>query len=455
MRTFLLFTLGAGLAAQDAPVALSIDQAVARAMERYAAVRVSAAEVAAAAQGIELARTAYLPQTDFIAQLNRSTRNNVFGMLLPQTVIAPISGPPLAENSMTNVWGSATGLLVSWEPFDFGLRQARVDAATAGERRAEAALARTKFEVASAAADTFLTVLAAGQTVRAAQATITRSRTLEQLIAAQVKAELRPGADLARMQAETAAAEAQLIQGEQAVAMAKANLSRFLAENPTMLQAVAGRLLDPPPAAVLAQADLALHPASREQDAALGESQARAKILDKSYYPRFNVQGTTYARGTGAKPDFTTGGAFSGFGPNIVNWGAGLTMTFPLGSLPGLRVQRQIEAARTRVETLRQEQLRQDLTAQAARAQAQFTGARRLVEKIPVQVEAARQAELQSTARYRAGLGTIAEVAEAQRLVAQGEIDLSLSHLAVWRAMLAVSAAQGDLEPFLKAATGQ
>ena len=116
MRTLLLFTLGVCLAAQDAPVALSIDQAVARAIERYAAVRVSAAEVAAAAHGIQLARTAYLPQTDFIAQLNRSTRNNVFGMLLPQTVIAPISGPPLAENSMTNVWGSATGLLVSWEP---------------------------------------------------------------------------------------------------------------------------------------------------------------------------------------------------------------------------------------------------------------------------------------------------------------------------------------------------
>ena len=451
----LLLAFAVSVAAQDGVPGLAIDQAVARAIDRYAAVRVSAEQVAAAAHGIQMARTAYLPQADYIVQLNRATRNNVFGMLMPQSVIAPISGPPLAENSMTNVWGSATGLLVSWEPFDFGLRQARLDSATAGQRRAEAALLRTKFEIASATADTFLTVLAAQQTVRTAQATIARSKALVEVIAAQVKAELRPGADLSRIQAETAMAEGQLIQAEQAVAMAKANLSQFVAEAPAGLQPSAGRLLDPPPAPVLAQADLALHPASREQAAAIHETKARAKILDKSYYPRFNVQGTTYARGTGANANFSTGGAFSGFGPNIVNWGAGLSMTFPIGSLPGLRVQKQMEATLTRMETQRQEQLRQDLMAQLARAQAQFEGARRMVDKIPAQVEAASQTELQATARYRAGLGTIAEVAEAQRLVAQSEIDLSLSHLAVWRAMLAISAAQGDLEPFLRAASGK
>lgn len=441
--------LAAAVSAQEP---ITIDQAVALALGKYAAVRVSTEQAAAAAHQIQLARTAFLPQADFLAQLNRATRNNVFGMLLPQSVIAPISGPPLAENSMTNVFGSATGVLVSWEPFDFGLRQARVDAAAAGERRAQAAVARTKFEVAHAAADAFLTVLAAEQTVRVAQANLTRARALEQVVSAQVKAELRPGADLSRIQAEIAVAEAQQIQGEQAVAMAKASLSQFLGEAPAV---AAGRLLDAPAASVLAQADPSLHPLLREQEAAIGEAQARAKVLDKAYYPRFNVQGTTYARGTGANADGTTGGAFSGFGPNIVNWGTGFTMTFPISSLPGLRAQRQLEAARTRMEQQRQEQIRQDLAAQQARALAQFQGTRRTIEKIPAQLAAARQAELQSTARYQAGLGTIAEVAEAQRLVAQGEIEQSLANLAIWRAMLAVSASQGDLEPFLKAATGR
>ena len=80
----------------------------------------------AAAAGIRLARTAYLPRVDAMAQVNRATRNNVFGFLLPQSVIPSISGPVLGTNGIGTVWGSAVGTLVTWEPFDFGLRQANV-----------------------------------------------------------------------------------------------------------------------------------------------------------------------------------------------------------------------------------------------------------------------------------------------------------------------------------------
>ena len=428
----------------------TVDQVVAVALEKYAAVRVSSEKVTEAAQAINLARTAYLPQADFLAQANRATRNNVFGMVLPQSTLPGISGPPLAENSMTNVWGTAIGFLVSWEPFDFGLRAAKVNAASAHQRYAESALTRTKFEIAAGAADGFLTVLAAEQTVKAAAAAVARGKTLEQIVGAQVRAELRPGVDLMRIKAELAMAEAQQIQAEQAVAMAKASLSQFVTTSE--FTAVPGALLDTPPAAILAQADLRAHPVARERSASVEEAQAKQKIQDKAYYPKFNLQGTTYARGTGANPNFTTGGAFSGLGPNIVNWGAGMTVTFPAMALPGLRIQRGIDASQTRSEQFRLEQVVQDLAAKLARANAQLAGARRLVDKIPVQMEAARAAEQQATARYKAGLGTIVEVADAQRLLAQTEIDESLAKLAIWRAMLAVSAAQGDIEPFLKAA---
>ena len=428
----------------------TVDQAVAVALEKYAAVRVSSEKVTEAAQAINLARTAYLPQADFLAQANRATRNNVFGMVLPQSTLPGISGPPLAENSLTNVWGTAIGFLVSWEPFDFGLRAAKVNASSAHQRYAEAALTRTKFEIAAGAADGFLTVLAAEQTVKAAEAAVARGKTLAEIVGAQVRAELRPGVDLMRIKAELAMAEAQQIQAEQAVAMSKASLSQFVTTSE--FTAVPGALLDTPPAAILAQADLRAHPVARERSASVEEAQAKQKIQDKAYYPKFNLQGTTYARGTGANPNFTTGGVFSGLGPNIVNWGAGLTVTFPAMNLPGLRIQRGIDASQTRGEQFRLEQVLQDLSAKLARANAQLTGARRLVDKIPAQIEAARAAEQQATARYKAGLGTIVEVADAQRLLTQTEIDESLAKLAIWRAMLAVSAAQGDIEPFLKAA---
>src|SRR5690348_5905548 len=88
---------------------LTLDQAVERAVSTYPAVRVSLEQVSAAAAGIGLARTSYLPKADFLGQANRATHNNVFGMLLPQSVIPSISGPVLGTNSLNNVWGTAVG----------------------------------------------------------------------------------------------------------------------------------------------------------------------------------------------------------------------------------------------------------------------------------------------------------------------------------------------------------
>jgi outer membrane protein TolC len=75
-----------------------------------------------------------------------------------------------------------------------------------------------------------------------------------------------------------------------------------------------------------------------------------------------------------------------------------------------------------------------------------------VAENTPIQLDAARAAEQQATARYNSGLGNIIEVAEAQRLLTQAEIDDSLARLGVWRALLGIAAAQGDLQPFLQLA---
>ena len=107
-------------------------------LDKYPAVRSSVEQVSAAAAGINLARTAYLPRGDFLRQVNRATHNNVFGLVLLQSVIPSISGRAQGSNSSSSVWGSAVGTLVSWEAFDFGLRQATVGSAKAVTDRAAA-----------------------------------------------------------------------------------------------------------------------------------------------------------------------------------------------------------------------------------------------------------------------------------------------------------------------------
>ena len=89
------------LSAQPAtpPVPLTLAQAVENSLRNYPSIRVSQEQVNAAAAAIRLARTAYLPKVDALAQVNRATRNNVFGLLLPQSVIPSMSGPVIGSNN--------------------------------------------------------------------------------------------------------------------------------------------------------------------------------------------------------------------------------------------------------------------------------------------------------------------------------------------------------------------
>jgi hypothetical protein len=44
----------------------------------------------------------------------------------------------------------------------------------------------------------------------------------------------------------------------------------------------------------------------------------------------------------------------------------------------------------------------------------------------------------------------VTDVADAQRVLAQAEIDNAVAHLNVWRALLVAARLQGDLKPFLQ-----
>src|SRR5438552_12921789 len=289
-----------GVAQQQPSNPMSISQAVESALRNYPSISVSQEQVNAAAAGIDLARTAYLPRVDSLAQVNRATRNNVFGLLFPQSVIPSISGPVLGSNNFGSVWGSAIGGLVTWEPFDFGLRRAGVAAATASKTRSDATLKRTQFDVASAAADAYLTLAAAQETVRAAQAGVDRAEVLVRSVRALVDAQLRPGADASRAEAELAAARTQVARAQQATEVARAVLAQFVGGDPRQISLVAPKLLQLPPSPAPPPFNTAANPIAVEHNAAVEHAKAQLNILDKSYYPRFLTHGAAYVGGTRA-----------------------------------------------------------------------------------------------------------------------------------------------------------
>jgi outer membrane protein len=192
----LFITVSAAAAAQGAPDApLTLSAAVDLALGNHPAIREARASSSAASADIGVARMAYLPRLDLLWQVNRATRNNVFGLLLPQPVIPVVSGPVLETETLSGVWSSAGGLLLSWEAVDFGRRGAAVDQARAESRSADAQRIATELDVASAAADAYLAVVAADAALDAARANVERLETFATSVRALVQSQLRAGAE--------------------------------------------------------------------------------------------------------------------------------------------------------------------------------------------------------------------------------------------------------------------
>jgi outer membrane protein TolC len=440
------------VSAQGSPPSfpITLEQAIRYAVDNYPAIQASMARVSAQQSGVDLAETAYVPRLDAGAQINRATRNNVPGLLLPGLTIPSISGPVSDDVSMSSIWGSAASLLFSWEAFDFGGREASVDLARTLVTKATARADLTRLDVGVRTGDAFVRLAAAQETVRAARANVDRQQVFADAVAVLVKNQLRPGADDSRAQAELALARIQLIQAEQAEQTARANLAQWLGVAPPDVQIAGGALLATPPPAPAAAPAPATHPLAETQMASVESSRALQHAFSRTYFPRINVQSAFSLRGTGAMADATHLGGADGLEFDTPNWAVGITATFPLFDWFAVRERQRIEAHHERAELATYDRVVRELSAQSAQARSELDGARRVAENTPIQLASARTLAQQSRARYDAGLATIVEVADAQRLLLQAEVSDAVARLAVWQAMIADAAARGDLSELVK-----
>jgi len=75
---------------QSSPPTLTLEQALQYALDHYPTVRAALEQVSASTANVSVARGSYLPRFDSVWQTNRATTNNVFGQLLPQSVLPSI-----------------------------------------------------------------------------------------------------------------------------------------------------------------------------------------------------------------------------------------------------------------------------------------------------------------------------------------------------------------------------
>jgi outer membrane protein TolC len=432
------------------PPALTLDQAIQYATEHYPTIRAALEQVNVSSAGVDVARSAYLPRLDSLWQSNRGTANNIFGQVLPQSVIPAMSGPVLDSATSQSVWGSATGALFSWEPFDFGLRHATVVGAETALTQARAGESLTRLDVQQAVAGAFLGVAAAQRAVAAAEADFERRNVLLRSVQALVTNQLRPGADQSRVEAERAAARTRLIQTQQTLTVAVATLNRVLGTTVTGVTIAAEPLLARVPSGEIASTAAAGHPLAQARQAAVEQSRAQEGVLARTDVPRVFVQSSVFARGSGANPNGVFDGGIDGLGLDRANWAAGVQVLFPnVFDFSSLRARKAAAAASSRASAALYDEALLTVTSQQQTASALLQAARAIAANTPIQLAAAQQSETQARARYDAGLANIVEVADAQSLLAEAEFQDQLARVDVWRALLAEAVAQGDLAPFL------
>jgi outer membrane protein len=459
-RTFVvtaMLLLASAASAQERPtqsatpplVSLTLEQALQYAIDHYPTVRAALEQVNASTAGVDVAKSASLPRLDSLWQSNRGTVNNIFGQVLPQSVIPSMSGPVLPSASGESVWGSAAGALFSWEPFDFGLRHSTVAGAEAAVARARAGEALTRLDVQTSVGTAFLNLVGAQRAVAALQADVNRRDLLSRAVHALVDNQLRPGAEASRSDAERAAAQTRLIQAEQAVTLATITLTRVLGLTTGSVAIDATTLVDRVPTEAPAAATTR-HPLTQLRLAAVDVARAQQDILSRTDLPHVYFQSSVFARGSGANANGQLDSGVSGLGLDRANWAAGIQVVFPNAfDFSSLHAKKAAAAASARVETALYDEALLTVNSQQQAAAAMVQAARAVAANTPVQLAAAQQSEAQATARYQAGLASIVEVADAQSLLAQAEVQDQLAHIDVWRALLAQSAAHGTLMPFV------
>ena len=455
--TALAALLGASAAAAQAPDSappqdLTLAQALQYAVDHYPAIRAAVETSTATTAGIDVARAASLPRLDAVWQANRATVNNVTGLLLPQSVVPPISGPPFAATSNSSVWGSAAGALLSWEAVDFGRRTATLHEAEAGLTRAKADERVLRLQVQQTVGLAFLSLVDAQQAVRAANADVERRAVLGRAIRALVDSQLRPGAEASRADAELAAARTRALRARQAQAVAEASLLRALGASDGPATIRAASLVERLPDAGSGVRTSAEHPLLQASDAAVAAAAAREETLATTSRPRLYLQSSLSARGTGVNADGSFDGGANGLGLERANWAAGVQVVFPnLFEFSTLKARQVAAGALTRAERARTDEARLNVTHQQRTADALLEAARAIAENTPVQLAAAEQTETRARARYEAGLTDVMEVAEAQNLLAAAEYENAAAHVDVWRALLMQAVANGRIDDVVAA----
>jgi outer membrane protein len=420
---------------------MTIAEALAYAHEHQPAIRASLSRVATRMAEAEIPSGQWLPKITATAQLFAMTANNTTGTYVaPDFMDVPRIGatPATASGRLSPYASTFAGAGLLQELFDFGrigAQRAAKDALVSVEKQVADAV---RLDIDFGVEEAFFSVRAAKGIVRAADEAYTRSLVHRDLAKRGVDSGLRSPIELTRAEADLTRYDVGRVRARGGVAIAQNVLAASVGApdpaidtadqppRPSDMPALRDALgmaeqRDPRLAATIAQ---------------LKGAEEQARAIGAELRPDLSGTATVSGRAGGAQP--STGPVPSGDGwlPAVPNWDAGLILTWPL--FDGVVVARRNAAVAE--EQVRRDEIdvtRLNVVAHVRETYEKVQVARSAVVALQNAVVAARANWEQADARFRAGIGNAVELADAEAVRTDAEIQLALGQFDLERARAA------------------
>lgn len=405
-------------------------------------------QATAAEQNIALEKNTFAPDLNAGYQVNMATVNNITGMSYPGFLL-PISGPPSINNKMNFVPGSALGALAKWNPFTFGQRSAAIERATAQFKQANAAYNEQLFEYQYSAVNIYLEVVYCKQVLKSMQANIERSKVSLEQVLVLAKNGLRPGIDTTQFQAAIVQAEMDYLQTERTCQQKMTELTRLIAVDSPAENIVLTDTLFNQSLSILMDTALSIgqHPYYLNIQAQKKITEAELKEIQKSWAPQVDLWGNAYARGSGVDASGNVN-KLNGFGFSRTNAGVGAQLSFPVLQYNRISIRKKQYQSLLQADNARLAQAQLDISKQIQTAVMQYRQDVVIANKSPELLKAASAVYEGLRLSYETGLIDFTRLATSQYELQRAEVNNANARLQLWRSLLSIAVAKGNLNLF-------
>jgi outer membrane protein len=286
-----------------------------------------------------------------------------------------------------------------------------------------------RLDIELAVEEAFFAVHAAKSILQSSEDAYQRALVHRDFAKAGVRSGLRSPIELTRAEADLSRFDTGRIRARGGVSAAQAVLAAAVGSTELTLDAA-----DEPPVALdlpaLANAlQLAANkdPRLQEAIARLHRQELDTRAVGALLRPDVSLSAAISGRAGGAPSSDAARDEASGGGylPNVPNWDAALVLSWPLFD-PTLNARKRASRAAEEVQRAEIDLVHQQIISSVERAYVEVVVAREALPSLRRELEAGRANYAQADARFKAGLGTSVELADAEALRIDAEIRLVL-----------------------------